>query len=580
MCGKHPFTLAALFLSSLTGSLAQPVRKMPVLPPDIMPQRAQARSMVITPLGIVSTGQTLASEAGAAVLARGGSAMDAAIAANAAIGVVEYMNNGIGGDLFAIYYEAKTGKVYGMNASGWSAKGMTLEYLRKKGYTQMPHLGIDSVTVPGCVDGWSKMHQRFGRLPWRDLFQPAIYYAEHGFPLTEVIHDRWRSNEPKIALDDEGARLFLPGGRAPKVGDVFRNPDLARTLALLAAGGSDAFYRGPIAAAILKTSESLEGVLDRSDLADYQAEWVEPISTTYRGWKVYELPPNGQGMAALEMLNVMEQFPISNYPLLSAPAFHWEIEAQKIAYQDLLKYLADPRFAQIPVTGLISKEYAARRAREIDSSRANCSVRPGKPELEGHGDTIYLTAVDKDGNIVSLIQSLFNAYGSAVVVRGMGFHLQNRGGLFVFDPKEPNVVGPRKRTFHTIIPAFMERGPLHIGFGIMGGLNQAQAHAQFVSSIVDHSLNIQAAIEAPRFTKLDFSGCDVLIESRIPPLVLEQLRAKGHNLSIRGPYSGDMGGGHVVLHDSAAHVNYGASSPRQDGAAAPETPDFYSKKGK
>lgn len=569
--------LTLVLLSAATAS-AQPAQRMPALPPDIMPQRAQARSMVITPLSIVSTGQTLASEAGAAVLARGGSAMDAAIAANAAMGAVEYMNNGIGGDLFAIYYEAKTGKVYGMNASGWSPKGMTLEYLQKKGFAEMPRLGIDSVTVPGCVDGWSKMHQRFGRLPWRDLFQPAIYYAERGFPLTEVIHDRWRSNEPKIALDEEGARLFLTGGRAPKVGDVFRNPDLAKTLTMLAGQGASAFYRGPIAAAILKTSEGLRGVLGSSDLTEYQAEWVEPIATTYRGWKVYELPPNAQGMAVLETLNIMEQFPIANYPLLSAAAFHWKMEAQKLAYRDLLKYLADPRFAPVPVGGLISKEYAARRAKDIDSSRANCSPGPGRPELEGHGDTIYLTAVDKEGNIASLIQSLYNAYGSAVVVRGMGFHLQNRGGLFVFDAKEPNVVGPRKRTFHTIIPAYMERENLHIGFGIMGGLNQALAQAQFVSDIADHSMNIQAAIEAPRFTKLNFSGCDTLIEDRIPPLVLEQLRAKGHRLEMRAPYSGDMGGGHVVMHDSAARMNYGASSPRQDGAAAPETPDFYAKK--
>jgi gamma-glutamyltranspeptidase/glutathione hydrolase len=403
------------------------------IPADIMPQRDQARSMVITPLGIVSTGQALASEVGAQILARGGSAMDAAIAANAAIGVTEYMNNGIGGDLFAIYYEARTGKVYGMNASGWSPKGMTAAHLKSKGYTEMPTLGIDSVTVPGCVDGWEKMHRRFGRLPWRDLFQPAIYYADNGFPLTEVIHDRWRSNEPKIALDAEGRRIFLKDGRAPRVGDNVKLPDLAHALTLVADGGANAFYRGRIAQAILQTSKELGGTMDASDLAEYQAEWVEPISTTYRGWKVYELPPNGQGMVSLEMLNIMQLFPLYAYPAMSAQPLHWEIEAQKLAYQDLRRYLADPRFAKIPVNELISPEYATTRAKTIDSGHARCSVQPGNP-IPGHGDTIYLTAVDKDGNIASLIQSLYNAYGSAVVCRGMGFHLQNRGGLLTLTP--------------------------------------------------------------------------------------------------------------------------------------------------
>jgi gamma-glutamyltranspeptidase/glutathione hydrolase len=539
--------------------------------------RTQARSMVISRQGIVATSQTLASQAGAQILARGGSAMDAAVAANAVLGVVEPMSNGIGGDLFAIYWDAKTGKLTGINASGWAPKALSIEYLRAKGITSMPQNGIQSVTVPGCVDGWEKLHGKFGKLPWRDLFQPAIYYAENGFPVTELIAGGWSRSRSTLEMDENGRRIFLPKGQAPAVGEIFHNPELGRALELIAESGAAAFYRGPIARAILRTSDKQGGTMAAADLSEFASEWVEPIWTDYRGWKVYELPPNGQGMATLEMLNLMERFPLATYGALSADAFHVRMEAQKLAYADLQRYLADPRYAKVPVEGIISKKYAAERARLIDMKRARCDAEPGDPKQYA-GDTIYLSAVDREGNIASLIQSVYLSFGSGVVVEGYGFHLQDRGGLFEMDAAHPNALAGRKRPFHTIIPAFMEKGPVHIGFGIMGGLNQAQAHAQFVSYVVDHEMNIQAGLEAPRFTKLNFGGCDVMIEARVPAEVRAELAERGHRLDLQGDFSGWMGGGQVVVHDSAAGVNYGASSPRKDGAAVPEAPDYFRAK--
>jgi gamma-glutamyltranspeptidase/glutathione hydrolase len=530
--------------------------------------------MVISRHGIVATSQTLASEAGAQILARGGSAMDAAIAANAALGVVEPMSNGIGGDLFAIYWEAKTGKLTGINASGWSPKGMTLEALQAKGFTSMPQEGIHSVTVPGCVAGWSALHKKFGKLSWPELFRPAIYYAEEGFPVTELIQGQWSRTTSLLAGDEGARRVFLREGSAPAVGEVFRNPDVAKALRLIAEGGAPAFYRGAIAEAIVKTSTRLGGTMAAADLSEFEPEWVQPILTEYRGWKVYELPPNGQGIAALAMLNIMETFPLFQYRAQSAEALHAKIEAQKLAYADLLRYIADPRFATAPVEGMLSKDYAKERAGLIDPDQARCQSTPGLPPRSA-GDTIYLSVVDKDGNIVSLIQSLYLSFGSGVMVEGMGFHLQNRGGLFEMDPSHPNVVAARKRPLHTIIPAFMEKDNIHIGFGIMGGFNQAQAHAQFVSNVVDSNLNIQGALEAPRFTKLTFGGCDVAIENRIPREVRDELMSKGHKLEVLGDYSTTVGGGQAVVRDSASKVNYGASSPRKDGAAVPEAPPYF-----
>ncbi len=535
--------------------------------------------MTITRRGIVATPQVLASQAGAEILARGGSAADAAIAANAVLGLMEPMMDGVGGDLFAIEWDAKTGRLAGLNASGWAPEKLTPEFLESKGISRMPGRGIYSVTVPGCVRGWEALHKKFGKLPWADLFAPAIYYAREGFPVTEIVQAFWQMEERALQDDENAKRVFLPNGAMPKVGEIFRNPGYARALELIAREGPEAFYRGEIASAILKTSERLGGVMTAADLADFKPEWVDPISTTYRGWTVYELPPNGQGMAALEMLNIFERFPLPQYGFASADGFHVKMEAQKLAYSDLRRYLGDPEFSKVPVRELISKEYAAKRAALIDMSRAHCDVSPGNP-LEVPRETVYFSAVDKDGNIVSIIQSISGLFGSGIVVDDFGFPLQNRGAGFVLQAGHPDVLAPHKRPFHTIIPAFMEKGAIHLGFGIMGGLNQPQAHAQFVSNFADYDMNIQAALEAPRFTKLNFGGCDFLIEDRVPASVRDALTARGHKLTVRGDFSTWMGGGQVVLHDSATGINYGASSPRKDGAAIPEPDPYFGSKGK
>jgi gamma-glutamyltranspeptidase/glutathione hydrolase len=531
--------------------------------------RSHARSMVITPLGIVATTHVPASQAGAQVLARGGSAVDAAITANAVLGVTEPMMNGMGGDLFAIYWEAKTGKLYGLNASGWAPQGLTIERLKAKGLTKMPLEGIDSVTVPGAVAGWNALHERFGKLPWKDLFQPAIFYAEKGYAVPEIIHDYWEGSAETLASDPESRRVFLPNGRVPAVGEIFRNPDVAKALRLIAQQGAKDFYRGEIERAILSTSQAAGGTMAASDLAAFSPEWVEPISITYRGWTIYELPPNGQGMAALEMLNLMEVAPASPDGPLSVSELHKKIEAMKLAYADLGRYNADPRFARVPVKGLLSKDYAKERAKSIDPNKANCQVAFGTPPSS---DTTYLSVVDRDGNIVSLIQSNYEGFGSGITVRGMGFALQDRGALFSLDPASPNALAPRKRPFHTIIPAIMERGDQHIGFGIMGGANQPLAHAQFVSNVVDYGMNIQAAMETARFTVSPERGCHIRIEPRVKPTVLEKLSSMGHQLEIRGAFSTTMGRGQAVLHDSKYNMNYGASDARADGSAEPEPP--------
>jgi gamma-glutamyltranspeptidase / glutathione hydrolase len=540
---------------------------------QVLPQdRSYGRSVVFSDRGIVATSQTLASQAGAQILARGGSAIDAAIAANAVLGVTEPMMNGIGGDLFLMYWDARTGKLYGLNASGWAPKKLSIGFLRKQGITTMPEDGIHSVTVPGAVDGWSKAHARFGRLAWKELFEPAIYCARHGYAVPEIIDDFWRIGRRRLKQTDEAQRLYLPNGNVPEVGTMFSNPDLAKALQLIADDGPDAFYRGPIAQAILRTSEALGGTMEADDLADFSSEWVEPLSIDYRGWKVYELPPNGQGMAALEMLNIMGTFPADKDGPLGTTELHKKIEAMKLAYADLYRYNGDPRFVKIPVQGLLSEEYAKERSRLINPDKANCTPANGNPEKS---DTTYLAVVDKDGNIASVIQSVYDYFGSGVAVTGMGFVLQDRGGLFVLDPNHPDALAPRKRPFHTIIPAFMERGDVHIGFGIMGGSNQPLAHAQVVSDIADYGMNIQAALSAARFTIPDTGGpigCRIVIESRVKPDVLDQLRQKGHELIVRKEYTALMGRGQAVTHDSKTGMNSGASDPRADGAAEAEPP--------
>ena len=535
--------------------------------------RSYGRSVVTTDHGIVATSDYLASQAGSQILAKGGSAMDAAIAANAVLGVTDPMSNGMGGDLFLIYWDAKAGKLYGLNSSGWAPRGLSVEFLAKQGITSMPGDGIHTVTVPGAVEGWSQSHRRFGRLPWKDLFAPAIYYAEHGYAVTEIVHGYWVAEESKLQKNSEARRVFLPRGQAPELGSMFSNPDVGKALRLIAEQGRDAFYKGGIAQAIVRTSAAFGGTMQLDDLADFSAEWVEPISVDYRGWKIYELPPNVQGMAALEMLNIMGTFQPDAAGPQGTVELHKKIEAMKLAYADLYRYNADPRFAKVPVQGLLSKAYAAQRAALINPNKANCNPGPGSPPTS---DTVYLAAVDKDGNIASLIQSNYSEFGSGIVVSGMGFALQNRGALFVLDPCHPNALQPRKRPFHTIIPAFMEQGDLHIGFGIMGGPNQPLAHAQFVSNLVDYGMNIQAAVEAPRFTVADNTvSCDIVIESRVKPEVLQALRDKGHNLIVQREYSVTMGRGQVVMHNSKTGMNSGASDARADGVAEPEPPEIH-----
>jgi gamma-glutamyltranspeptidase/glutathione hydrolase len=533
--------------------------------------RTNARSMVISQYGIVATSQVLASQAGAEILARGGSAVDAAIAANATLGVMEPDMNGMGGDLFAIFWDAKSGKLYGINASGWAPKALTIDYLKKKGATKMPPAGIDSVTVPGAVEGWHKLHERFGLLPWKDLFTPAIFYAENGFAVQELIGSDWQGSAPKLKQDSESRRVFLMNDQAPSMGQIFKNPDLAKALRLIATSGPQAFYSGQIAQAILATEHEFGGAMAADDLKEFSGEWVEPISTTYRGWTVYELPPNGQGMAALEMLNIMEQFQPAKSGPVSTEEVHKRIEAMKLAYADLARYNADPRFAKVPVKGLLSKDYAKQRSQLIDPHKANCNPQAGTPPSS---DTTYLTTVDRQGNIVSLIQSNFSSFGSGITVRGMGFVLQNRGALFMLDPAQPDALAPRKRPFHTIIPAFMEHGDDHIGFGIMGGANQPLAHAQFVSDVVDYGMNLQAAMETARFTvRSNFDpGCQILIEDRVPADTRQQLTNLGHQLEVRGDFSMYMGRGQAIDHNTKSGLNFAASDARTDGSAEPEPP--------
>src|SRR5215469_7024103 len=531
--------------------------------------RSYGRSVVSSELGIVASSQVEASQAGARILERGGSAIDAAIATNAVLNVMEPMMNGMGGDLFAIYWDAKTGKLYGINASGWAPRALTPEHLKGKGLTSMPQSGIDSVTVPGVVDGWAKLYDRFGKLPWRELFQPAIYTAEHGFPVPEMIDHEWKASREFLSKNPESRRVFLPEDEVPERGQVFRNPDVAHALTLVANEGEAAYYKGEIAKAILKTSAELGGTMTAEDLAEYSAEWVEPISIKYRDWTVYELPPNGDGMAALEMLNIMEQFPPDPAGPYSPAELHTRIEAMKLAYADVTAYDGDPRFSPIPVKELLSQEYGANRARLINSAKANCDVAPG---ALSKSDTTYFTVVDRQGNIVSMIQSNYSLFGSGVIVRGMGFALQNRGGLFQLDPKSADVLAGRKRPFHTIIPAFMEHGDEHIGFGIMGGMNQPLAHAQFVSNLVDYHMNIQEALDTARFTVSRKLGCNIVIENRVPADVRDQLTKMGHVLDVRKQFSTAMGRGQAVLMDTETDMHYGASDPRADGVAEPELP--------
>lgn len=538
------------------------------------PAREHAGSMAMTQYGIVATSQAVASQAGAAILAKGGNAVDAAIAANAALGVIEPMMSGVGGDLFAIVYVAKTGKLYGLNASGWAPKDLTIAALKAKGLTQMRT--IDEVTVPGAVAGWAALHDRWGKLPLAEDLAPAIALAQQGIAVTETDAENWKTYGTPFASDPAFAHVFLPGGKAPVAGQLFKNPEDAATLQRIADHGRDGFYKGPTADAILKLERSLGGFMQADDLADFRPQWVQPISTTYHGWTVYEMPPNGQGEAALAMLNIMERFPIKQWGHNSLKSLHVEIEAKKLAYADLARYIGDPDATHIPTKILISKALADRRAKLI-TDRAACNVLPSDLTQElSHqaSDTTYLATVDRDGNEVSLIQSNAGAFGGGLVAPGTGFALQNRGAGFTLRPDRPNTLRPRTRPLHTIIPGFMTNRQRRIAFGIMGGFNQAQAHAQFVSNVVDFGMNIQAALDAARFTKHDFGGCDVSVENGVSPAIIDGLRKQGNIVRVWPRYAQTMGRGNAVEADAASPVHRGATDPRADGEAIPEQMPF------
>jgi gamma-glutamyltranspeptidase/glutathione hydrolase len=535
----------------------------------------QARSVVVNRGGIVAASQTLAAQAGAAILGRGGTAIDAAIAANAVLGLTEPVTNGLGGDLLAIVYEANSKKLYGLNSTGWAPAGLSIDYLRQHGIGGRPPAhSIHFATVPGAVAGWDALHKKFGKLPFSELMAPAIYYAEQGFPVQEHMAELWNQFGARLANIPGFSETFLPGGRAPKAGEIFQNRALAESLGRIAEYGRDGFYKGPLAKQIVDYSASLGGTMTLDDLEKFQPEWVQPVSTTYRGWTVWELPPNTIGIAALSMLNILERFPMAEYGQDSARALHLMIEAKKLAYADLTKYDGDPAGASIPVEALVSKDLAAERSKLIDPAQAHCQVLPSDltAKLNGMGkDTTYLSVVDGEGNIVSFIQSVYNEFGTGLVVPGAGFPLHDRGGLFDFEAGKVNSLASHKRPMTTLMPGFMEKGDVRIGFGIMGGFNQAQAHAQFVSNIVDFGFSIQAALEAPRFTKLSFDGCDALIESTVPEAVRNDLTKLGHQLRALDPFAYAMGRGNAVMVDDKG-IKYGASDPRGDGEAIPQPP--------
>jgi len=540
------------------------------------PTRQQGRSLVISRYGMVATSQTLAAQAGAQVLEAGGNAIDAAIAANAVMGVVEPESDGLGGDLFAIYYEAKTGKLYGLNASGWSSGRSTVGSLTSKGIKKMPQDGINSVSVPGSVAGWEALRTRFGTMPYSKLLASAIAYAQDGFPVTEWIGEDWERNAKKLARDPYTRATYLPEGHPLQVGEVFRNADLANSLRLIAASGPDAFYKGPLAAAIVKRSKELDGPLEAADFADYKVEWVEPLTVKYRDWTVAELPPNGVGVVVLSMLNIMERFPLASYGAGSARALHVMIEAKKLAYADMIRHVGDPAFSKIPVGAMLSKDYAAKQAELINPDKASCKPLPAElASLTGlaNSDTIYLTVVDHEGNQISFLESNFGLFGSGLVAPGTGFILQNRAGLFSLDDG-PNQLAPHKRPLHTLVPGMMMKGNTRVTFGFIGGFNQAQAGAQFVANVADFGMNVQKALESPRFTKGTFDGCDVTLESPVAPPVLEELKRLGHDVRVVPPLSSAVGGGQSIMHNDAG-VNFGGSDPRKDGAAVPEPPHVF-----
>jgi len=530
------------------------------------------RSEVIAANGMAATSQPLATQVAIDILKKGGSAVDAAIAANAVLGLMEPTGCGIGGDLFAIIWSADKKKLYGLNASGRSPRSLKLDYFKENAYEFIPSRGPLPVSVPGCVDGWFEMHEIFGRLTMKEILQPAINYAREGFPVSEVIAYYMASNVRALEEYPNIKEVYAPGGKVPAKGEIFKNPLLANTLEKIVKGGRNEFYRGSIARDIDAFMKKQGGFLSFDDLSRHHSEWVEPVKTIYRGYEVWELPPNGQGIATLQILNILEGYDIASMGFGSAEYIHLFTEAKKIAFEDRAKYYTDPLFAKVPVDQLISKKYAAERRKLINPDRAGRIYNAG---LDEAGNTIYLTVADKFGNMVSLIQSNYRGMGSGMCPTGLGFILQDRGEMFSLSPGHANVYAPGKRPFHTIIPAFITKeGKPWISFGVMGGDMQPQGHVQIVCNIIDFKMNLQEAGDAPRIYHTGSSeptgeqmtdGGTLSLESGIRPEVIQKLMSMGHR--IQGNLGG-FGGYQAIMWDEKNKVYYGASESRKDGQAA------------
>ncbi len=537
------------------------------------------RSEVIAQHGMACTSQPLATQIALEVLKSGGSAVDAAIAADAALGLMEPTGSGMGGDLFAIVYDAKTKKLHGLNASGRSPRGLSYEQLKAElerlKVSTIPKYGMLPISVPGCVDGWFTLHGRFGKLPMAQVLAPAIRYAREGFPVSELIAFYWGRSVPILGAQPGGFKAtFAPNGHAPAKGEIFKNPDLASTLTLIAERGRDVFYRGEIAQKMDAFFAANGGWLRKADFESHTSDWVEPVSVNYRGYDVYELPPNGQGIAALQMLNILEGYDLRAMGFNSADALHVMIEAKKLAFEDRAKFYGDPAFAKVPVKALLAKSYAAQRRSLIKMERAAKTYDAGNPALQ-EGDTIYLTTADAEGNMVSLIQSNYRGMGSGIVVPGLGFGFQDRGEMFTLEPGHANVYAPGKRPFHTIIPAFiMKDGEPWLSFGVMGGAMQPQGHVQIVVNLIDFGMNVQEAGDAARWqhegstdydTPKMAAGGFVNLETGVPWSTVAELKRRGHDVRVD---LGGFGGYQAIRWDAKNRVYFGASESRKDGQAA------------
>jgi gamma-glutamyltranspeptidase/glutathione hydrolase len=531
------------------------------------------RSVVHARHGMIAAAHPLAVQIGIDLLKQGASAVDAAIGVNAALGFLEPTANGIGGDLFVIVWDAKSRKLYGLNASGRSPNKLTADLVKAEKDGTIPLYSPFSWTVPGTVDGWFELHEKFGRLPMTKILAPAIRAAREGEPVPRIIAAGWARSVREFGDMPGFAEVFMPGGKPPEEGELFRNPALAHALETIAEGGRDAYYRGPIAASIVKFSDEHGGFFSLQDFSEHRSEWVEPISTTYRGTTLYELPPNGQGLAALQMLNILEGYDLQGMGRDSAEFWHTLVEAKKLAYEDRARFYADPAFNNLPIAGLLSKDYARGRATMIDPDHAADRYEAGTPRLD-HGDTTFLVAADAEGNMVSLIQSNYTGFGSGYVVPEWGFGIQDRGGLFNLDPDHPNYLEPGKRPFHTIIPAFaMRGGEPWLAFGVMGGSMQPQGHVQILINLIDFGMNLQEAGDAPRFFHGDSSeptgttmtaGGYLSLEEGVPDVVRRGLVKRGHSLR---QTIGVYGGYQAIARDPDTGVYSGASESRKDGCA-------------